>query len=339
MRSVLTRLQPFHVAVLAWVVAFVTYSVQVGLPTKRSNVLVWMILAILALGVARPRRTLRALLVDWSPMIVALVAYDLLRGLSDNATRVAHTWPHLDLDEWLGAGQSLSVRLQDLFHTPGQVTWFDYPVWAVYTSHFLVPLGIAVALWAMGSMRFRPYLYGLTLLSWFALATYYLYPAQPPWMTAKLAGNDDVARIVHGMWKEVGIDRAARVWEPSTKVSGSKYSNPVAALPSLHAAFPFFIFISMLGIRRWLSVLLGTYAAAMGFVLIYAGEHFLFDILLGWAFAALAAWLMAVAFRHFRGTPAAAPELDADDDFPDDPSPGPGPQRQPLTSAAASRVP
>jgi membrane-associated phospholipid phosphatase len=39
------------------------------------------------------------------------------------------------------------------------------------------------------------------------------------------------------------------------------------------------------GIRRWGNVLLAAYALAMGIVLVYTGEHFAFDILMGWIFA------------------------------------------------------
>ena len=294
-----SRLRLVHATSLLWLVAFVTYSITVGLPTKRSNVLLWMVLAIIAFGAGRPRRTFKSLLLDWSPIIVALAAYDLLRGLSDDGAASAHTWPQLNFDRWLGGGVTPTVHLQGWLHETAVVRWYDYAAWGVYTSHFLLPLGIAVALQVVGSTRFRPYLYGLALLSWMALLTYWLYPAKPPWMVGQEGLTDHVSRIVHGVWKHVGVERAARVYEPS-KISGSTYSNEVAALPSLHGGFPMFIFMMLRGVRPWLTALLGLYVVAMGATLVYAGEHFVFDILMGWAYAIAAALLVTWIFHHVR---------------------------------------
>lgn len=294
------------IAIAIWVVAFVAYTVFVGLPTKRSNVLLWVVLAIFALGASRPKAMLVSLLRDWSPVILALVTYDLLRGLSDNGNRTAHSAPHFNFDRWIGGGITPTERLQEWFHVDGIVRWYDYAGWGVYTSHFLMPWAVALALWAVASPRFRPYLYGLALLSWMALATYYLYPAKPPWMIGQEGMHSEVSRIVHSVWKEVGIEKATRVFEPvDPRVAGGKsaYSNPVAALPSLHAAFPMFIAIMLWSRRRWANVLLALYPIAMGLTLVYAGEHYIFDVVMGWLYAGIAAWIVIAAFARWGHRP------------------------------------
>lgn len=294
------------IAFALWVIAFVAYTAFIGVPTKRSNVLMWVVLAIFALGASQPKRMAISLLRDWSPVIIALVVYDLLRGLSDNGDRIAHTAPQFDFDKWIGFGTIPSVRLQEWLHATSDVRWYDFGFWGIYTSHFLLPWGVAIAMWAVSSSRFRPYLYGLALLSWMALATYYLYPAKPPWMTGQEGYHEKLTRIVHDVWKHVGVERAARVFEPvNPQASGAKsaYSNPVAALPSLHAAFPMFIAI-MCWRRgsRW-NIALAAYPLAMGLTLVYGGEHFIFDILMGWAYAAIAAWIVIAAFAKWGKRP------------------------------------
>jgi len=288
-----------YVSSFVWLAGFITYSAAIGLPTKRSNVILWLLLAIVALGFERPRWTLKTLVFDWSPIIVALGTYDILRGLSENG-RTAHTAPQFDFDKWMGGGTIPTVRLQDALHTDGVVRWYDFLGWGIYTTHFLFPLALAVVLWTFRSPRFRPYLWGLALLSWMGLATYYLYPAKPPWMTGREGMHDEVTRIVHSVWKSVGVDRAARVWEPSAKGSASKYSNQVAALPSLHSAFPMYAMLMLRGIRPWLTAIYVVYAVAMGLTLVYAGEHFVFDVFLGWAYAAVAAFTVNFGFRWWR---------------------------------------
>lgn len=278
------RPDPRLLSVAAWLVGFLSFVATSGLPTRRSVVLAWIALLILAVGIARPRSTVRSFVTTWLPLFSALIAYDLLRGMSDPERTQAHTFPQLDIDLWLGAGQTLSERLQGLLWTPGSPRWWDYAAWGVYQSHFLLPLLVAVVLWGIGHPLANRYLLGIALLSWLALATYALYPAQPPWMVARDGLTGDVSRIVQQVWQDVGVERAARVFTTS-RGDGSRYANPVAALPSLHAAFPMFIAMVLRGIDRRLDLLLGCYVLAMAFTLVYAGEHFVFDVALGWTYA------------------------------------------------------
>jgi hypothetical protein len=78
----------------------------------------------------------------------------------------------------------------------------------------------------------------------------------------------------------MGIERA-----PSA-IAGKQLANPVAALPSLHAAYPLLLclFFWPVASRAW-RVVLATYVVAMGFVLVYGAEHYVFDLLLGWVYA------------------------------------------------------
>ena len=89
---------------------------------------------------------------------------------------------------------------------------------------------------------------------------------------------------------------------------GSEYANPVAAVPSLHAAYTllFSIFLWRL-VPRWARVLLAAYPPAMAFALVYTGEHYLVDILLGWAYTLVAVWIVGrVADRIGRARAARA---------------------------------
>jgi membrane-associated phospholipid phosphatase len=71
--------------------------------------------------------------------------------------------------------------------------------------------------------------------------------------------------------------------------------NPVAAMPSLHAAYPFMLLLFFWSAGRSVRIGLGLYTLAMGFALVYGGEHFVTDILAGWAMAGVAYALVTVA--------------------------------------------
>jgi membrane-associated phospholipid phosphatase len=68
---------------------------------------------------------------------------------------------------------------------------------------------------------------------------------------------------------------------------GNKFDNNVAAVPSIHAAYPMLIglfFWKGSGKRK--RILLAAYPICMAFTLVYTGEHFVIDILIGWLYAA-----------------------------------------------------
>jgi PAP2 superfamily len=77
--------------------------------------------------------------------------------------------------------------------------------------------------------------------------------------------------------------------------SGQASVNLVAAIPSLHAALTAMISIFLWRrVKRGWRPLLVAYPLAMAFVLVYSAEHFVIDILLGWALAIAVSALLAL---------------------------------------------
>jgi len=68
--------------------------------------------------------------------------------------------------------------------------------------------------------------------------------------------------------------------------------NHVAALPSVHVAAAVLVFLAMPHAPARLSFVGATYAMAMTLAVVYLGEHFLIDALLGWV-VALVGWRLA----------------------------------------------
>ena len=74
---------------------------------------------------------------------------------------------------------------------------------------------------------------------------------------------------------------------------GQASVNLVAAVPSLHSAFTALVAMFLWRrVRPWARPLLALYPLAMGLTLIATGEHYFFDVLLGWLYtgAVTAAW-------------------------------------------------
>ncbi len=217
---------------------------------------------------------------DWLPFVAILVAYAVLHELAEPLERGAHVQPQLGVDQWLFGGTAPTVRLQREFWHADNPHWWDYAAWAVYLSHFVVPVAVAIALWwrdLAGFFKFR------TLIVTAAFAgflTYVIYPAIPPWLASSRGDMGHSVRIVRAMWDHLGAPGIAAVFGENSSVAF-----PVGALPSLHAAAPFMVMLFFWNrAPRWRALLV-AYTAAMALTLVYTADHFVFDILLGWTYA------------------------------------------------------
>ncbi len=101
-------------------------------------------------------------------------------------------------------------------------------------------------------------------------------------------------RISTRGWQAIGLHGAGNLLNAAQLDA----SNPVAAMPSLHTAFALLAvaFFAPALRRRWWP-LLAAYPLAMTFTLVYAGEHWVIDVLVGWAYVAGVLGVVAAAER------------------------------------------
>ncbi len=266
------------------IAAFVTGSALVvardGLLISQDTVLLWVLAGLFALSLSEIRRWRRGMLIDWLPLCVVLVFYDSSHGVSQLLGTSTHQSLQLDFDRWLFGKTPVAVQLQHLLHQGPSVQPWEYPLFVVYMSHFFMALLVAGALWRYAYPRFRQFRRQLVTLYGLGFLTYVLYPAAPPWMVAQ-AGGIPLHRVVVQVWSHVGLATASSLIE-----QGNAFYNQVAAVPSLHAAVSLLILLFFWrGARWWLRAILLAYVLAMAFILVDGGEHFVFDIIVGWLYA------------------------------------------------------
>ena len=275
-----------YAAPVVWAAAFAENSIVHGLPVGRDRLLLWIFLGLFAFSITNPRRFVTGVVLEWLPFAGILLAYDLLRGSADGLLFRAHVRPQIDADKVIGLGAVPSVWLQQhLWHGAGSIRWYDYATWGVYVTHFVATLTLAFVLWVTGSSLFRRYVAAVSLLAAIGFTTYALFPAAPPWLASQEGVLPPTARLVKLIWTHVPIAHFRLLFE-----KGERYSNAVAAIPSLHAAYALLIALVLWRSARrgpW-RVLLAAYPVAMAFALVYSGEHYAIDILLGWLYAVLA---------------------------------------------------
>lgn len=312
-RELLLDWLPLALYLGASAVAFVRW----GPPFRNDWTWVWVLGGLLVASLRQLRRFLRGLIVDWLPFIAALMAYDAARAVSDGAGEVPHALPQIEADRFLFFGHVPTVVLQRALYTAGHLHWWDYGVWAVYTTHYMVTAVVAAALWRWAPERFRLFRALVVALALAGVATYAVYPSVPPWMAGLHGEIPDVQRIPLHAARHLGIHPIGALFE-----RGVHGSNLVAAVPSLHAAFPMLLVLFFWSSGRWARMVLGAYALLMAFALVYGGEHYVFDVLVGWIYAAAVFWLVceglprlgllrpAAAYAAPTGVAAAAPPED-----------------------------
>ena len=273
---------------------------RLGLPYSQDWVFVWIVGLMVALSLADGQRSLRRLARDWLPIIVALLAYDLLRGVADGNLLPVHWQPPVEADKILGLGQVPTIRLQDALYSAGHLHFWDYAAFGFWFSHFFATLLVAVGIWLYRYQWFHRFAACIVLLASMGLITYVLFPAAPPWLAADHGYIDHTYRITHAVVNNLPVPKAGALFQ-----KGTDWGNDVAAVPSLHAAYTMLIclFLWPRLNHRW-RPLLAAYPIGMGLSLIYLGEHYLIDILLGWAYAAVAVYAVNRAFER-RAQPSA----------------------------------
>ncbi|MRK03307.1 phosphatase PAP2 family protein [Aeromicrobium sp. S22] len=298
-------------ALLVYAVLFALGVVLIGVPTDPFQLFVWLWLATIAYNVRAPWRNHLAFPRDWWPAFALLVLYLYSRGLSDEVISMPVHWTMpIRFDEWLGGGTLPTQHLQDALcaspctsSTPPR--WYDEVLTTVYFTHFVAGLTLAVVLWLRDRAMWVPWMRRYVVINFAALVIYVLYPMAPPWLAAKEGYiAERLPRLTGRGWDDLGLG--------GFHVVLAKVGNPVAAMPSLHGGLA--MLIALYGIARlrsaWRWILL-VYPVLMGIALVYYAEHYVIDILAGWALAGLVMIGCAVweSRRSAGGAPLRQPDV------------------------------
>ena len=221
------------------------------------------------------------------PFLILLLCYQSLSVFSRSLDVSAiHIVQLIEWERMLSAGVIPAAVLQR--HLSGPIaTWLIDPVSnLLYVSHFVTPVVIGLVLWNRNQQVYWNFVAGFLFLSFLGFATYILFPAAPPWWASERG-------YLEGL-EQVGLDRFLLAG-----MAANQAPNPVAAVPSLHCAYPLYFFLilrPLLG-RRSLWLLLLTLGIV--FSVVHLGHHYLIDVWIGFAYS-LVGW----AFVRLLSTPS-----------------------------------
>jgi membrane-associated phospholipid phosphatase len=265
-----------YVGVLAW---FVDTD---GVPTGRPTLAVVIVSALVISRLGRGLGSVRQVLVDWLPFTAVLLAYDRTRGLADGLGISLHEADILHAEKWLFGGTEPTLWLQQHMYDATHVYWYDALCTLVYTSHFLATPILAAVLWLRDRRHWLRYISRVVVLSVAGLITYIIFPEAPPWLAARDGLTPAVDRLSARGWVWF---HAGHVNDVLSEAQNGG-TNPVAAMPSLHTAFAVLVAIVVASrLRSRWRYLVALYPVAMGFTLVYTGEHYVLDLVAGVVYA------------------------------------------------------
>jgi membrane-associated phospholipid phosphatase len=167
-------------------------------------------------------------------------------------------------------------------------------------------MAVAFVLWLWKRPLFVEFMLSFLLLALAGFATFVLFPAAPPWIAANwwhylphvyrilhpgihfFGGQQSFSALYQWMWNHGGWDL-------------------FGAVPSEHAAFPFLCFLYIR--RAWPRAgwALLPYCLGVWVAVVYLGEHYATDVVVGIAYATVAFVVVQVFVTRRKEAPAAEP--------------------------------
>lgn len=220
----------------------------------------------------------RELLKRFVPFVVLLLVYESFRGLVPQLNNRVNYMFMVDADRLIFFGHLPTKLLQNIMWH-GQVMWYDFVFYGAYTLHFVLPFALAVLVWKTREKQYWNVITAFLLLSFAGFLTFLAFPAAPPWMASEKSLIEPIARVSSAVWAAFGIHDFPSVYN---KIS----PNPVAAVPSLHAAYSmlFALYVNVLYKNKW-RLVAWVYPVLIWVGTVYMGEHYAIDAIIGVLYA------------------------------------------------------
>jgi membrane-associated phospholipid phosphatase len=249
-------------------------------------------------GIKTNRKTqaFKSFLVDifksLGPFLFILLAFGSFRFITPELSKRVHYTFMPWFDNSLFNGLP-TIKLQHLLWH-GYVTWYDYILYGVYVSHYILPVILAWIIYKHHKPEYLRFAMTYIFASFTAFIIFIVYPTAPPWMASEKGYIPHITRISSAIFSSLGVHNFSKLY--STYVP-----NPIASAPSLHTTYSvlFVIFIYRLFGKRWGTIsLIYPFCIILGVV--YMGEHYAFDIFAGILLAAGSYLVTPVALRYIK---------------------------------------
>lgn len=178
------------------------------------------------------------------------------------------------IDTFLGRGVPPTVRLQGALRAPPRVTVLDRVMCVIYGSWFVPHIALGWIL--LHHKEYLPRAAGRLAASYHLTTPFYwLLPTAPPWWASE--SGDRMGGEVERVLRHVIRDLRGKPRLTVDKVPG----NPWGSMPSDHIASAAITAMGLSEIGTMYGVAGWAYVALAGCSVVYLGEHYLIDVIVG----------------------------------------------------------
>lgn len=226
----------------------------------------------------------RKLIIGFSVFIIFWFIYDSMRIFPNYEISPVHIKEPYQIEKKL-----FGINLDGLLVTPNEFfvgnhnPILDFLSGIFYLNWIPIPLSFALYLFFRNKELFVRYSLAFLLVNLLGFTIYYIYPAAPPWYVQSYGFDLNIG--VPG--SRAGLARFDElIGIPIFKGIYDKNSNVLAAMPSLHSAYPVVVFIYALKKRmKWVIGLFFLFMLGVWFAAVYSSHHYIIDVLAGIAVA------------------------------------------------------
>jgi membrane-associated phospholipid phosphatase len=273
--------------IIAYALGYLWWLRVEGLPIDRVSVTLSVAIFLGCAFIGRPRHVWKQLVIDSLLYAAMWYSYDRTRSAADALGFPVQVESMRDIDRFLFLGYDPSVVLQQHFWQPG-VRWWDVVASSTYYTHFVLPIIAIAVLWVVSHRQWVRFMKRFATVIGVACAMFIVFPTAPPWMVSQ---QYQLIAPLHRDPARGFLHLGFKGFVHSYDVALGN-GNAIAAMPSLHASFALFVPAFFLPwIRpKWLKALVLLFPVLMLTSLVYLGEHWVIDGLVGWAVVGGSFW-------------------------------------------------
>jgi len=166
-----------------------------------------------------------------------------------------------------------------------------------YINWMPIPIGFGVYLYLTNKSLFIKYSLAFLLVNLLGFIIYYLYPAAPPWYV-ELYGFDLHIGVPGNRAGLIRFDELVGV--PVFENIYNKNANVLAAIPSLHAAYPVVVLFYAVKkkMKLWIKTGFTLFMLGIWFSAVYSCHHYIIDVLMGVMLALMTLFLFDRILRN-----------------------------------------
>lgn len=227
---------------------------------------------------------------DWWVYLVGLLMWRFSGPIAGQSPFPVHLEILIKADRLLTAGHDPVLLIHDAFADPTHLRPLDWFTAIAYNFHLPEVYIAAYFLWRLSRAVYLQFVSAVLILLVLGFITFVLFPTMPPWMASSWFHR--IPRIVNGFGRVLHAHPLPLIGEPIFYIWKLK-GDPVAAIPSEHAAFPMLEFLALRKLFPRGALLLLPWVLFVPFAVVYLGMHWLIDPLVGWIFAVLIFWFVS----------------------------------------------